>query len=145
MSEREITSEIAELMKLTGEKDPIKALRKARKMLVGRRTTHSRVVGTFYGILDAMNVLREIEKSAYDRGVEDGYKIALSKEPEEVRKRKMSMELKLLDKLDKIFDKLDVFMDAFAMGFTKTSVTSVKQQIKEKVKVKPKFKVSIEG
>lgn len=141
MSEKEIVEEIKEIMKITGERDPLKALKKARKMLMGRRTVHSRIVGTLAGVLDAINIIEEIKKTEYERGYEAGYKYALSREPEQVRRKKQEMELKLLEKVDKLFDRLDVFLDFFA----KSQVSQVKQQIRESVKVKPTFKVSIEG
>ena len=139
--EKRLATAISELMKLTGESDPEKAIKKAVERLKGRKTTHSRILGTFYGIWDAMSVLREWEREHYERGLQDGYKLALSNEPEAIRKKKEQMQLKLMDKMDGLLDKLDRLMDIFSMQFTE----SQKKQIQKQLKTKPKFKVKIEG
>ena len=145
MSEREIAEAIREIMRTTGEKDPVKALKKAVKALKGRKTTHSRILATWYGIHDIVREFKEWESEVYQRGLKQGYELARSSEPEEVRKKKLDLELKLLSKLDRVFDKIDVLTDFLATGFAQAQASSVKKQLKEKVKVKPKFKVSIEG
>ena len=129
-------------MELTGSKDPVTALKKARKLLVGRKTSHSRIVGTFMGILDAMRVIREIEDESFRRGYEIGR--SEKNESEAVKKKKEELELKLLDRASRFLDKLDKMIDVTTTMFSNQMITGLKKSIEAKRKVKPKFKVVFE-
>ena len=129
-------------MELTGSKDPVTALKKARKLLVGRKTSHSRIVGTFMGILDAMRVIREIEDESFRRGYELGK--SEKNEPEAIKKKKEELELKLLDRASRFLDKLDKMIDVTTTMFSNQMITGLKKSIESKRKVKPKFKVVFE-
>jgi len=129
-------------MELTGSKDPVTALKKARKLLVGRKTSHSRIVGTFMGILDAMRVIREIEDESFRKGYELG--VSSKSESEAIRKKKEEFELKLLDRASKMLDKIDKMLDVFSTMFSNTMIKGLSKTIETKRKVKPKFKVKFE-
>jgi len=129
-------------MELTGSKDPVTALKKARKLLIGRKTSHSRIVGTFMGILDAMRVIREIEDESFRRGYEIGR--SEKNESEAVKKKKEELELKLLDRASRFLDKLDKMIDVTTTMFSNQMITGLKKSIESKRKVKPKFKVVFE-
>ena len=139
MSEEALAKEIKKIMEITGTSDPVKALKKARQMLKGRRTEHSRIVGTLSGLLDAMTMIKNIEQDAFLRGYKVGKES--SKESEVIRKKKEELALKALDKMDIILSKMDGLLDLMAQSLGNIMLNQAKKQIQTQRKVKPKFKV----
>lgn len=142
-TEKQLLRELKRIMEITGESNPVEALRIARKKLEGRKTTYSRQVSVFHAFLDIYRELNDLITTAKQKGFEEGVKYVKESENPVLREKKEKLMIKLFDRLDPMIDKIDKALDIMMMTFGQQQVRLTAQQMKQQMKVKPEFKVEI--